>query len=267
MEVIFETLKRIFENPIDFPEYRPPFWESPIEKYLWEAFRYVGLNADTQISFNNFRVDMVVSSRLNNNKVIVECDGAQYHHWLIDDFRDDELLKIANLPIAHIKGKSIMKCSENCAVSIIEKWFPEHKSTLGYASALEIAANVGIENRIDGSVSFVGIGYTRKPFSQDDFTNSEHKIRELVRYLVGATIDNKYNFSEDDMKQVVELRKQLEENDLVGRKLAPHELAFAYILIAYDEPDRSDLLSVLKNFIETRKSETNLKYVLEEQDL
>jgi very-short-patch-repair endonuclease len=267
METIFETLRRILEKPIDFPEYRPPSWESPIENYLWGSFRFVGLNADTQISFGNFRVDMVVSSRLNNNKVIIECDGAQYHHWLIDDFRDDELLAIANLPIAHIKGKSIVRCSENCAATVIEKWFPEHKSTLGYASALEIAAEAGIEDRIDGGISFAGIGYTRKPFSRDDFTNSQYKIRELVRYLVGSTLDDINNFSEDDMKLIVRLRKQLEENNLVGRKLAHHELAAAYILIAYDEPFRSDLLAELNNFIETRKSDANLKYVLEEQNL
>lgn len=265
METIFETLKRILEYPTEFPEYRPPSWESPIEYFLWEAFRYIGLNADTQIPFGNYRVDMVVSSRLNNNRAIIECDGAQYHHWLIDDFRDDELLAIANMPIAHIKGKHIMKCPENCAATVVEKWFPEHKDTLGYMSSLEITDKAGVENRFDGNTSFVGIGYTRIPFAKDDFTSSDFKVRELVRYLVDTTLDDKYNFSEDDLKQIADLRKQLEENNLVGRKLAPHELAFAYILIAYNEPNRSDLLSVLNSFIEARKNEINLKYVLEEE--
>ena len=106
-------------------DYRPPRWESPIEQKLWYALRYMGIEVETQVSIRDYRVDMVLFSRLSPNEVIVECDGKEFHHNLIDEFRDDELIEIAKLPIAHVSGSEIVKSPERCALYIAERWFPE----------------------------------------------------------------------------------------------------------------------------------------------
>ena len=158
MEEISQVLINLLQNPLDTPIYRPPYWESPIEERLLSALRYIGITAETQVPFGKFRVDMVVSSRRNINKAIVECDGAEFHHRLIDEFRDDELLQIVNLPIAHVYGKEIMGSAERCALYITERWFPEHMETIGYTSTLEIVYGNEPEYHANGCFGFFPVG-------------------------------------------------------------------------------------------------------------
>src|SRR5262245_14713385 len=120
-------------------DYRPPRWESPMEQKLLQALRYLGLGVETQVPVGNDHVDMIVFGRSSPNEVIIECDGIDFHHNLIDEFRDDELIETAGLPIAHVAGTEIAESSERCALYIAEKWFPKIIDTQGYASAQELA--------------------------------------------------------------------------------------------------------------------------------
>jgi very-short-patch-repair endonuclease len=114
-------------------------WESPIEHDLMVSLRLVGLQVEHQVWVGAYRLDMIVSSRLNSQKLIVECDGKDFHHHLIDDFRDDELRESSGYPVVHITGSAITYNAEECVVQIVDRWFPEHSRLVGYSQLCDIS--------------------------------------------------------------------------------------------------------------------------------
>lgn len=255
MQHISQTLLKFLDDSFEIPEYRPPRWESPIEKSLWEALRYIGINAETQVSISNFRIDMLISSRRNNNKVIVECDGAEFHHSFIDEFRDDELLHLARLPIAHIYGSKIYESPEKCALYITERWFPEHIESIGYTGALEMAYKDEVETHVTGRYGYFPIGYVR-PVSGDDYLSyTDIKFRSLIRYLAGNIDDYAFN-SEEEKRDLSALKTDLRNKGIFKGKLSPQELARLYIktYAGYNEETRSIELGKFDNFLKNLKS-------------
>lgn len=253
MEKITQALQQFLQNPMDCSEYRPPTWESPIEQLLWGALRSIGLWIETQVTIGSFRVDMLIASRMNRTTVIVECDGAKYHHELIDDFRDDELIRLTGLPIAHIHGSAIVRSAEECAVYIVERWFPEHMNTVGYAEALEILEEADIEHQLTGDMGFFPVGRDRPTLSGLDMSSSVGDLRELVRYVTGAT--DEFFFSDSKQQEIFSaIREYLSQHGLIGRRLNLQELARVYILVRYEEPKRSTELSKFDEFINQRKA-------------
>ena len=85
----------------------------------------MGIEVETQVSIRDYRVDMVLFSRLSPNEVIVECDGKEFHHNLIDEFRDDELIEIAKLPIAHVSGSEIVNPPKDALFTLLKDGSPE----------------------------------------------------------------------------------------------------------------------------------------------
>lgn len=258
MNDLSEVLQKFLQNPIDESNYRPPRWESPIEKSLWSALRHIGIWIETQVPIGPFRIDMLAASRMNKTTLIIECDGAEYHHPLIDEFRDDELVKIARVPIAHVYGSKIVRSPEDCALQIVERWFPEHTNTLGYVEALEIAEKSGIEH-LDGARIFI-IGQER-PLSGIYVESSNEKVRELVRYVTGTKDDHLFT-SEEQKHFFSAIRQQLDYQGLTGRKLTPQELARAYIIIRYEEPDRSIELEKFDAFLNGLKLKSKVEFSL-----
>lgn len=255
MRPITQILEELLDNRIEMPEYRPPRWESPIEESLWSALRYLGINVDTQVAFGSFRVDMVVSSRRNNSRAIIECDGAEYHHRIIDEFRDDELLELSGLPIAHVYGEDIVRSPERCALYIVERWFPEYMDTIGYSSALEAVYKGEAKLHIDGCSGFFPVGHVR-PISGDLYPSyTDPQARALVRCITGTNDDPIFD-DRKDRELFLTIKDELKLRGLVGHKLSPQELAEAYILVCLDEPDRSVELEKLSNFLK-RLSERN----------
>jgi hypothetical protein len=189
---------------------------------------------------------MVISSRRSKNIVIIECDGAEYHHRVIDGFRDDELMELCNLPIAHVYGKEIASSAERCALFIVERWFPEHMDTIGYSSALKIAYNDDLNSHVDGCSGFFPIGYVYP----DDFSPSytDKKIRALVRYITGDNDDHIFD-NEHDKELFSAIKNELKQHRLVNRNLSHQELARACMIVCYDEPTRSIELEKLDNFL------------------
>jgi len=258
MKHIVQILLDLLDNPFQIPEYRPPHWESPIEVSLWSALRFIGINAEPQVPFGNYRVDMVVSSRRNDNKAVIECDGAEYHHRIIDEFRDDELLTLCSLPIAHIYGKEIARSPERCALFIVERWFPEHMDTLGYSSALEIAYKDDVRLHVNGCSGSFPVGYVR-PICGDLYPSyTDIKARGLIRYLTGDK-DEYFFENEKDKELYSSIRHELEQHGLVKGKLSLQELARAYILVCVEEPERSIELKMLDEFLQ-RLADRNSNY-------
>jgi hypothetical protein len=80
---------------------------------------------------------MVVSSRLSATQLVVECDGAQYHSFLLlNDFRDD-IIEEQGWPICRIRGSAIVGEPDRCAVTVVRRWFPELTSSFAYWEVLE----------------------------------------------------------------------------------------------------------------------------------
>lgn len=248
MKPVAEVLQELINNRIEIPEYRPARWESPIEESLWNALRYIGISIDTQVAFGSFRVDMVVSSRRNINRGIIECDGAEYHHRIIDEFRDDELLELSALPIAHVYGRDIADSAERCALYIVERWFPEYMDTLGYASTLEMVYKGESQLHVDGCSGFFPVGHVR-PIAGDLYPSyTDIKARTLIRYITGDNDDHLFE-DKKDKEDLLSIKNELRPFGLVGRKLSPQEMAQAYIVACLDEPDRSIELEKLHNFL------------------
>ncbi len=233
-------------------DYRPPRWESPIEQKLWYALRYMGIGVETQVSVGDYRVDMILFSGLSSNEVIIECDGAKFHHNLIDEFRDDELIEIAKLPIAHISGKEIAESPERCALYIAERWFPKIMNTLGYAETLEMIYGEDKKPHVDGTSGFFPVGLVR-PVTGDFYpSQSIHRFRYYMRFVVGNISECSF-LDKDEQARIEEWKAEFAKLDFPKRKFSPQELARFYILMFYQEPQLSSELQRLDNFLDNLK--------------
>jgi very-short-patch-repair endonuclease len=233
-------------------DYRPPRWESPMEQKLWYALRYMGLGVETQAPVGDTHVDMIVFGRLTPNEVIIECDGDDFHHNLIDEFRDDELIEIANLPIAHIPEKEIAESSERCALYIAERWFPRVMDTQGYAATLDKAYGANKNRHEAGTSEFFPVGLVRPIAGDSNPTQSNRVFRDYLRYIVGNISECNF-LNEKEQKRIEEWKTQFAKLDIAKRKFSPQELARFYILLFYQEPDLSSELQRLDHFLEHRK--------------
>ena len=232
---ISEVVDRILQEPLLVPEYRPAQWESPIERDLWAAIREIGLNVETQVPLGEYRVDMLVTSRLSDTRVYVECDGAAFHHWLVDDFRDDDLEELIELKsiyewgIAHVRGKSIMQSSIHCAVNIIDRWFPEHFETAGYISAVQQVLDKGIEYYGNQGHPLYVVGQDRPHL---DHISGEKNYRS--------------KFSDKQLREII--NEAFKDNPV-----PPYERARAYILAFCDEHIKKGELQSLEKFLIKRE--------------
>lgn len=152
-------------------------WESPIEHDLMVTLRMVGLQVEHQVWVGSYRVDMIVSSRLNSQKLIVECDGRDFHHDLIDDFRDDELRELSGYPVVHVRGSVIVHDAEYCAIHIIDRWFPEHVNLVGYSQLRDISTRRNTHLGSPGQSTF---GATVRDHEAASFKQKRDKIRNMV---------------------------------------------------------------------------------------
>jgi len=241
MQTVEDILDSLIKSEQDFPEYRPPKWESPIEKQLWEALRFIGINVETQVRVGKYRVDMLISSRRNVHEIIVECDGNEYHNDLIDEFRDDEIIKSAKIPIAHIYGDKIFASPEKCSLYIAERWFPEIMSTIGYHQTLEIVYGKDAETHVSGEKGFFPIGHVRNPDDDSYSAVSIHRFRNYLRYIVGMSTT--CSFKNEEEKQWVEKnRNDYKKKNLPERNFSNQELARLYIQLFYTEIEQVNKL-------------------------
>ena len=232
--------------------YRPPRWESPMEQKLLYALRYLGLGAETQVQIGEHCVDMIVFGRSSPDQVIIECDSTDYHHNLIDEFRDDQLIEQAKLPIAHISGTEIAESSERCALYVAERWFPGIMNGRGYAETLAILKDQNLERHVDNASEFFPVGVVR-PVAGDSYPSQSSRIyRDYVRFIVGDLAQCHF-FNLKEQSRIEEWKTEFAKLDLPKRKYSSEELARFYILLFYHEPDLSYELQRLDNFLEYRR--------------
>jgi len=94
--------------------------ESPIEEILVEALIADGWgeHIKTQLKIGKYRVDIAVPKA----KLIIECDGREYHHtheYQIErDQKRDKYLARKGWRVKHYDGRMIMRCQKECLVDI-----------------------------------------------------------------------------------------------------------------------------------------------------
>ncbi len=97
------------------PEFLKTSWEktiyTPIEHILKEALEKENISFTPQVKLGRFYVDFLVG--YNNQKVIVECDGREYHNPHRDKERDKELSK-EGYKILHFTGSEIYNNIDSC---------------------------------------------------------------------------------------------------------------------------------------------------------
>ena len=223
-----------------------------MEQKLLYALRHMGMGLETQVPVGDHHVDMIVFGRSSINEVIIECDSTDFHHNLMDEFRDDELVDISGLPITHLPGKEIAESSERCALWIAERWFPKLMERQGYPAALEMAGSANHRLPLDGSLRSYPVGVGR-PTTRDAYpSQSDHIHRGYLRYIVGNSSECQF-LNSKEQKRVEEWKKEFAKLGVSQRKFSLEELARFYILLFYREPDLSCELQRLDNFLGFRR--------------
>jgi len=221
-----------------------------MEQKLLHALRYMGVGVETQVPVGDHYVDMIVFARSSSNEVIIECDSVDFHHNLIDEFRDDELVVIAGLPIAHISGREIAESSERCALSIAERWFPKLMARQGYP--LEMAHRANQELRLDGASSSILMERVGSAAGDTYPSQSDPIHRGYLRYIVGNTDECQF-LNSKEQKRIEEWKAEFAKLGGSQRNFSLEELARFYILLFYREPDLSCELQRLDQFLENRR--------------
>jgi hypothetical protein len=245
-------------------DYRPARWESPMEQKLLSALRYMGLGVETQVPVGNHHVDMIVFGRSTSNEVIIECDNVDFHHSLIDEFRDDALIEFAKLPIAHIYGTEIADSSERCALYIAARWFPKiidkHSDTATLEMLYHENKNHHGEDIYFGkdiypakdTSEFFPVGVIR-PMAGDSYPSQSNRIyRDYLRFIVGNIPECAF-LNDKERKRIEAWKTEFAKLEFPQRTFSPSELARFYILLFYHEPDLSCELQRLDDFLEHRR--------------
>jgi hypothetical protein len=114
--------------------------ESPIEEYMVYSLCLV-IQAmpedvrpvlDTQVKVGPYRADIVISARLGAPRVVVECDGAEFHKDIRRDNKRTEYIEAQGYRVFRFTGSEIYNNPLQRAHSLLRQ--------IGFADALKIAA-------------------------------------------------------------------------------------------------------------------------------
>jgi very-short-patch-repair endonuclease len=95
--------------------------ESPIEDKMVSALMYFEADIDTQVEIGKYRVDIL----LEKYKIIVECDGEEFHRDRERERKRDDFLNSKGYTVIHLLGKQIWKDSKLCAYKLIFDYIPK----------------------------------------------------------------------------------------------------------------------------------------------
>jgi very-short-patch-repair endonuclease len=234
-------------------DYRPPRWESPMEQKLWYALRHLDLGVEPQARVGEDHVDLIVFGRLSSVEIIIECDAEAFHHNLIDEFRDDELVEFSSRPIVHISEKETADSSERCALEIAERWFPSMRESHGYAATRERLNGARTEHYLaDDPDGYPPVGVVRHPIGDTGPSQSNRIHRDYLRYIVGNISECNF-LNEKERNRIEAWKTDFAKLALPKRTFSPQELARFYILLFYKEPDLSCELQRFDRFWERRQ--------------
>lgn len=133
-----------------FPEGELPL--TPIETYLRLALDRAKINYEMQVQVGKYVVDFLVNS--NEQRVVVEADGKQYHVPERDSIRDRVIKDETGLDTLRFGGSKIVRNADQCANEILE-YFKKVRPVLSAIMKED-------EDKLDGS-QINAIGHTGGP--------------------------------------------------------------------------------------------------------
>lgn len=105
--------------------------ESPIEEKLLLWFKEYGLFPELQYEIPPYRADFAFPDK----KIIVECDGREFHTSDEDRERDairDKYLQSKGWEVIRFTGSEIYRESWSCVKRIMEIWYPKKHEPTDY---------------------------------------------------------------------------------------------------------------------------------------
>ena len=130
-QLLIEQLDKIidqvcfnFSSPEFLTQDRTQYLYTPIEKIMSDWFMRSNLKFTPQVRLGRFQVDFLVE--IGQNKIIVECDGRDYHNPYKDRERDKGL-NTHGYKIFHFTGSEIYHDIENC-INTIKNYSSKHSS-------------------------------------------------------------------------------------------------------------------------------------------
>ncbi len=107
-------------------------YRSPLVGF-YEALRYHGFQITPQSLAGPYVVPMLLSTRLSDSPVILECDDPAQDALLLEmSFRDD-LLQEFGMAIVRFDLDRVVEDPEGCALSLIEAVYPEVRRQVSYS--------------------------------------------------------------------------------------------------------------------------------------
>lgn len=174
----FNAIREMYRG-IDPKEYNPypidwlPLF-TPIESRAWDAIRYIGLPMWPQYQIGKYFADFADPIK----KIVIECDGKDYHAPGSDDERD-RLMIAQGWTVFRISGadcnRLIYPPWEQVARGLIEKKSDEYQQVLEDWSS----------RTVDGLVSAIWRVYYREA-EPEDFALDVVRARQSIPKTAGA---------------------------------------------------------------------------------
>jgi len=111
--------------------------ESVIESDFLSALHRWGLRPELQVVIGCYRADFVV------DKVVIECDGKEFHQDKEREQKRDKYLNEAGYTVVHFSGSDIYNNPDKCVYDLIYSLFPSLTQTdmfKAYAKRIDDAA-------------------------------------------------------------------------------------------------------------------------------
>ncbi|KAF5076351.1 ATP-dependent DNA helicase Rep [anaerobic digester metagenome] len=116
MDSLLDFVNIIITSPEMITEFKQNVIYTPIEKIFSEKLIENGISFKPQVKLGRFYVDFLVE--FGNSKIIVECDGREYHNPNRDRERDKELKK-EGYKIFRFSGSMLFNDCDGCVDKVI----------------------------------------------------------------------------------------------------------------------------------------------------
>lgn len=146
MESPFVKLSDVLKNSSIIRKYSSAFGDSPIEDKLAGCLARFGVKVELQKQIGKYRVDIFIETKFN--KIVVECDGAEFHTDKEKDRQRDLYLEALGYLVLRFTGSQINRSTEGCAVRVIENISEVYQSK-NFQRYLEVKLKASEDLRLD----------------------------------------------------------------------------------------------------------------------
>ncbi len=202
LDFILQNTTFLYSSPDLMNQKIDNYLFTPIEKIMYNALIKKNISFTPQVKIGRYIVDFVVN--INNNKIILECDGRDFHNPFHDKKRDKEL-KLLGLNIIHCTGSEIYENVDSCIEKIINLARIETKQTATIDSDLDQSQKKAINN-ITGPIRLLAPAGSGK---------TKTLINRIVNLINNGIDPNKILALAFNKKAKDEMERRLNEKQIV----------------------------------------------------